>query len=116
MSERIVIEVSDQFARAIALAFASQAPALQSIHSDLVDIKQRVGRVRESERRQEANIDALIASVAAGRTVDESNTALLQGIITELEHSDDPAVLALAAKLKESADPLKRAVKENTTS
>lgn len=74
------------------------------------DIKRQGKKILHQGHAQSADISGLIASVTAGRGVDESNKILLEGIAEQLEHSDDPAMKALAVTLRESNDKLLEAL------
>lgn len=107
-----MIEVPDDLAKRILSAIES----FESIDGQLRRINRRLDRIEGIEGQSAIDLTKLSADVAAGRTVDESNKILIEGIIETLEHSQDPAVLALAAQLREQRERLTAAVQENTIS
>lgn len=107
-----LLGIPDQLDRMTAIAYERHSIILE----ELERIKHRLGRVVDAERQEQVDIAALAQQVTDATELDKSIKTLVEGIADELEHSDDPVIQALAAKLKTQSDALSAAVKANTTS
>lgn len=106
------IEVDDKLGHRILDAIAD----FESITSELRRMNRKLDRSRDREEQGAIDLAALTEKVTAGTALDESIKTLVQGIADELESHSDPAVQALATRLKAQADALSAAVVANTTS
>src|SRR4030095_7445669 len=69
-------------------------------------VLRHVRRVENAEEQEQIDLVALSRLVTDTQEVGKSTKLLVQRIATQLEGSTDPVTVKLAAKLKDSVDPL----------
>ena len=79
-------------------------------------INRKLDRLLGQEQQEQVDIAALAQQVTDSTELDKSIKLLVEGIAGKIENSSDPAMAALAAKLKESGDALATAVQASTQS
>lgn len=96
------------------LSFAALEPRLEGLEHKVDRILHRLGRVENAEAQEAIDLAALTQKVTASTALDESIKIVVDSIADELQHSSDPVIVELAAKLKASSDGLAEAVRANT--
>lgn len=103
------IDVNDELGRRI----LDSINEYESIAGQLRRVNRRLDRIEGHEVQEAIDVAALTEKVLAGTAIDESIKTLVVGIADELATHSDPAVRALADKLKEQGDALAAAVQAN---
>lgn len=105
-----IIDIPDRLAERI----LNTIDEFESIPSELRRINKKLDRIEGHEQQEAIDLAALTARVEAGTALDESIKTLVEGIADELADDPNPAIQALAARLREQTAALTAAVQANT--
>lgn len=108
--DTVKIEVEERLAKRMLAAFEN----FESNETRLKAIDAKLDKLLGFEQQEAADLSELSASVAAGRTVDESTKTLVEGIASELADDPSPRIQALALQLRAQSKALGDAVTANT--